>query len=132
MNSFSPLHDELIKRFLPTYDELMFRTIYVGVHDWYDCRLHQWFHTYHFHQHSKNMFKLGLTENGDAFGRSAFMEDPDEDYESFAYGGEIKLLRCHNCLGFHNTYKNFTLPGKVSRDEFEDYMDANNGEVTET
>jgi hypothetical protein len=78
------------------------------------------------------MFKLGITEIGDAFGYSAVMSNPNEDYESFAYGGEIKLTRCSNRLVFHNIYKNFTLPGKVSRDEFEDYMEANNGEITET
>jgi hypothetical protein len=110
----------------------MSRMIYAGVHDWYNSKSNKWFHTYHFHKHPKKMFKLGFTENGDAFGRSAIMEHPDEDYKSFVYGGEIKLSMSFTCGRFHNKYENFTPPGKVSRDEFEDYMDANNGEVTET
>jgi hypothetical protein len=75
----------------------MSRIIYIGVHDYFDSELSKWFHTYHFHKHYKNMFKLGFTENGDSFGYSAIMKDPIEDYESFIYGGEIKLLRCFNC-----------------------------------
>jgi hypothetical protein len=48
------------------------------------------------------------------------------------YGGQTKLSKRSNCGEFHNTYKNFTNDGKVSRVDFEDYMEANNGVITET
>jgi hypothetical protein len=96
---------------------------FVGVHDYFDNKLKQWFHTYHFHIHYYDIFHLDFTDNGDCFGKSLVMEDPDSDYESFRFGGIIKSI---------DIPENFTKHGKVSRNDFDAYMNVNNGTITET
>jgi hypothetical protein len=96
---------------------------YVGVHDYFDSKLNQWFHTYHFHNNYDDVFRLNFTDNYDSFGCSPFMNNPEDDFESFRCGGIIELI---------NIPENFTNSGKSSRDYFDACMNANNGDITET
>jgi hypothetical protein len=99
----------------------MTRTYYVGVHDFFDSKLMQLYHVYHFHNIYNDIFNLDYTDFGDCFGESTSMKDPEDDYESFRYDGRIEVI---DTLDNVEIPINFTHPGKADREYFDTFINV--------
>lgn len=99
---------------------------YFGVHDYWD--MHKWINIWHFHEIYEDMFTLGKTDHRDGFGMSGIfgvsgISNPDHEYESFRYGGEIHCNRIP---------ENIVKKGRANRSEVERFASLHNGSLTET